>query len=120
MTEKKSEIATAKKPGKWQILVFPGDLIVNRIPETEIGHSLGYKLAAGRVIKSGIPNVKEGALVIFGLKDAKEWDLPPMELDFELSPLGVFQLREGDLRAEIRKIPGAAGAGEPKTTIYGE
>jgi hypothetical protein len=109
----------SEKRGKWQILVLPGDLIVNRIPETEIGHNLGYKLAAGRVIKSGISAVKEGAMVIFGLKDAKEWplaDVQGVDLGFELSPLGVFQLREGDLRAEIIRVP----EGEPSVTILGE
>lgn len=98
---------------KFQIAVFPGDLIVNRIPATEVASGLGYSLAAGRVIKSGIPHVKEGALIIFGLQDAKEWPFPPgLDLDFEMSPLGVFQLREGDLRAEVRQKQAVAIQGK--------
>jgi hypothetical protein len=105
----------ADKHAKFEILALPGDLIVNRIPETEIGYNLGYKLAAGKVIKSGIPVVKDGDLIIFGLQDAKEWDFPlGMDIGFELSSLGVFQLREGDLRAQIIKMH----EGEP-TTILG-
>jgi hypothetical protein len=106
---------------KFQIVVFPGDLIVNRIPATEVASGLGYSLAAGRVIKSGIPHVKEGALIIFGLQDAKEWPFPPgLDLDFEMSPLGVFQLREGDLRAEVRQKQGKpVPIEESKTDGYG-
>jgi hypothetical protein len=89
---------------KFQIVVFPGDLIVNRIPDTEVESGLGYRLAAGRVIKSGIAHVKEGTLIIFDLQGAKELPFPPgLDLDFEPSPLGVFRLREGDLRAEVRQ-----------------
>ena len=105
----------------FEILVLPGDLIVNRIPEEELGYRLGYKLGAGRVIKSGIPNVKEGEMVIFGLADAREWDFPVgLKLDFTPSPLGCFQLREGGLRALIRKRPEGSKPGEPMMTIYGE
>jgi hypothetical protein len=83
---------------------MPGDLIVNRIPEEKAELKLGYKLALGEVVKSGIDAVEEGATVVFALKDAREWDLPPGEdWGFQPSPLGVFQLREGDLRFQIKR-----------------
>jgi hypothetical protein len=89
----------------WQTRVFPGDLIVNRIPEQDQNLNLGYKLALGKVVKSGIADVKEGALVVFELTGAKEFSVPQgLELDWEPSPLGVFRLREGDLGFEIRPI----------------
>jgi hypothetical protein len=98
---------------KFEIVLFPGDLIVNRVADTEVASGLGYKLAAGRVLKSGIPHVKEDALIVFGLQDAKEWPFPPgLELDFEPSPLGVFQLRERDLRAEVRQKQAVAILGK--------
>jgi hypothetical protein len=95
----------------WETRVMPGDVIVNRIPDQEAAIKLGYKLGLGRVVKSGIDGVEEGALMIFELQTAKEWTFPPgLELDFEPSPLGVFQLREGDLRVQIKKMSAIAGA----------
>jgi hypothetical protein len=88
----------------WETRVMPGDVIVNRIPDQEADLKLGYKLGLGRVVKSGIDDVEVGSFMIFELQNAKEWFFPQgLELDFEPSPLGVFQLREGDLRIQIKK-----------------
>jgi hypothetical protein len=105
----------------WETFAMPGDLIVNRIPDQECGLNLGYKLAVGKMMKSGIEKVEEGALIIFALQDAKEWTFPPgLELDFQPGPIGVFQLREGDLRVHIRKLTKESKKGSSGTTIHGE
>ncbi|MGD0183578.1 MAG: hypothetical protein ABSC15_27535 [Terriglobales bacterium] len=83
-------------PPKFRAVALPGDLIVNRVPEDIAELKLGYKLALGKVVKSGIPTVAEGDLVIFALQDAKEFSFPAgMRLDFEPSELGMFLLRDG-------------------------
>jgi hypothetical protein len=80
----------------YEVVPFAGDLLVNRIPEDIPELKLGYKMALGKVMKSGIPSVAEGALVIFALDDAKEFTFPTgVKFDAEPSQLGMFLLKGG-------------------------
>jgi hypothetical protein len=93
---------------EFTIFALPGDLIVNRIPEQDADLQLGYRLALGEVVRSGIKGIDEGARIVFAPQDAKEFELPGgIEWGFKPSGLGLWHVREGALRFQIVKRPHA-------------
>jgi hypothetical protein len=96
---------TVQESGMLKIFAAPGRLLVNRIPEQDVDIKLPYKLALGRVMKTGIPEIKEGAIIAFALEEVKEFTLPEGEqADFEPSPLGLFRVGEEGIVFEIRPV----------------